>query len=222
MTDPATPPVPPTGTAPGFIPTQGYQIPPGYGPTPPVYYYRPAPPPVAADGRPLAEAGDRLVAWLIDSALIFVAMLIPGVPVFYWVIRRAIDTINANLPPASSDVQFQTGPLFRPLFESEAVAVAVLLPFSVLITYLYFVIYMARTGQTLGKKIMKITTVRQVDGGPISRIQARKRWLVMSISSLVAPYFQYADLLWLLWDKPYRQCLHDKCAETVVVKVRGE
>jgi hypothetical protein len=32
-------------------------------------------------------------------------------------------------------------------------------------------------------------------------------------------YVGLLDPLWCLWDKPYRQCLHDKPAKTVVVKV---
>ena len=33
------------------------------------------------------------------------------------------------------------------------------------------------------------------------------------------PFFSYVDGLWQLWDKPYLQTLHDKFAQTVVVKV---
>ena len=33
------------------------------------------------------------------------------------------------------------------------------------------------------------------------------------------PFFSYLDGLWQLWDKPFLQTLHDKAAQTVVVKV---
>ena len=42
--------------------------------------------------------------------------------------------------------------------------------------------------------------------------------LVMFVVGAFVPFFNLIDVLWLLWDKPYRQCLHDKFAKTVVVK----
>jgi uncharacterized RDD family membrane protein YckC len=78
-----------------------------------------------------------------------------------------------------------------------------------------------RAGQTVGKRVMKIKIVRATDGGPIDRRLARRRWVVEVLGSLFGPYFSYADGLWQLWDQPFRQCLHDKCADTLVVKVTG-
>ncbi len=34
----------------------------------------------------------------------------------------------------------------------------------------------------------------------------------------VVPFFYLLDLLWQLWDQPYRQCLHDKITNTIVVR----
>ena len=39
------------------------------------------------------------------------------------------------------------------------------------------------------------------------------------IVGAVVPFLSWLDGLWQLWDKPYQQCLHDKVAQTVVVKV---
>jgi hypothetical protein len=33
------------------------------------------------------------------------------------------------------------------------------------------------------------------------------------------PFFNLLDGLWMLWDKPYLQALHDKAADTAVIKV---
>ena len=42
---------------------------------------------------------------------------------------------------------------------------------------------------------------------------------VQSPATLLEPFLGYLDGFWQLWDKPYRQCLHDKWPRTVVVKV---
>ena len=39
------------------------------------------------------------------------------------------------------------------------------------------------------------------------------------VAGSFVPVLSYLDGLWQLWDKPWQQCLHDKFAETVVVKV---
>ena len=46
-------------------------------------------------------------------------------------------------------------------------------------------------------------------------------WVIIGQTGtqLYVPFFSWIDGLWQLWDQPYRQCLHDKWAGTVVVKV---
>jgi uncharacterized RDD family membrane protein YckC len=48
---------------------------------------------------------------------------------------------------------------------------------------------------------------------------AAKRYLVENVGGTLVPFLFYLDGLWQLWDKPYQQTLHDKFAQTVVVKV---
>ncbi len=107
-------------------------------------------------------------------------------------------------------------------------AIALVTLVSGLASYLYDVVYMQRSGQTVGKRIMKLRVVRVEDGGPIEVRHARRRWLAQDgvamlamiplVGSLVGMY-QWLDWLWLLWDKPNRQCLHDKYGKTAVVKL---
>jgi uncharacterized RDD family membrane protein YckC len=193
--------------------------PPGYAFPPP------PPPPTGPGGVPLATVWERFAAYAIDVATCAVANVIPvlifGAVVFDQM-RQAYDklrvldreTVNGQIP--------DFWPTFRHILLIEGIGIAILLPISMAITYLYFVTYMHRAGQTFGKRAMKITIVDASDGSPITKAQARKRWLVEQPAGLLAPYFSYADGLWLLWDKPYQQCLHDKCAETVVVKINRE
>jgi len=44
------------------------------------------------------------------------------------------------------------------------------------------------------------------------------RWAVFEVFSLIAGgLLLIIDCLWPLWDKPWRQALHDKVARTIVV-----
>ncbi|CAM5711716.1 RDD domain-containing protein OS=Streptomyces glaucescens OX=1907 GN=SGLAU_13235 PE=4 SV=1 [Streptomyces glaucescens] len=43
---------------------------------------------------------------------------------------------------------------------------------------------------------------------------ALRRWLVYSVSGLL--FVGVVGVLWCLWDKPWRQCWHDKAARTFV------
>ena len=77
---------------------------------------------------------------------------------------------------------------------------------------------MFRSGQTIGKRIMKLR-VQPVDPRlALTRRIALKRYAVIMLTSLV-PALGWVDGLWQLWDKPWRQCLHDKFAQTLVIKL---
>jgi uncharacterized RDD family membrane protein YckC len=212
-------------TAPGHVypaPAYGYP-PPGHAYPPPGFGFPPPPPPVAPGGAPLADIGERFLAHLIDAVILMFCNFIPIALALFLVANRIFDAF-ADMTTANdagiqgAQVHDPSHPLMRILL-LELILVAILLPLTLVISYLYMVTYMSRTGQTVGKRVMKLKIVSAIDGSSITRSTARKRWLVAQPASLIGPYFTYADSLWLLWDKPYRQCLHDKCAETVVVKL---
>jgi uncharacterized RDD family membrane protein YckC len=203
---PPPPPTPPGGYAPppGYPPTTGYSVPAGARPSGPG---RPGVP-SGPGGAPLAEFSDRLLAYLLDSLILGAAMAVPMLAVIIGVVLIMGDSMTAGSPQDA--VRFL-------IFE--VVFFVVVFPLMAAATYLYFVTLMHRTGQTFGKRVMKIRVVRSLDGGPIDIRAARRRWVTTHLANLIAPYFNWADGLWQLWDQPYRQCLHDKCASTVVVKV---
>jgi uncharacterized RDD family membrane protein YckC len=90
---------------------------------------------------------------------------------------------------------------------------------SLLCQYLYTVELLVRwNGQTPGKRIMKIRVIQIQPGVRLTRGVAAKRFLV-TLAGAFVPLLPLLDGLWQLWDKPLRQCLHDKAAETVVVKI---
>jgi uncharacterized RDD family membrane protein YckC len=170
-----------------------------------------APPPyvppvqLGPGGEPLAEVWERLLAYLLDSLVLILPTLIAELVAFVPFLVVLI-TSDGKPSPAAAIVSASAG-------------VVLLFALIVAVSYCYEVVYMHRTGQTVGRRVMKIKIVTATDGGPIDRRTATRRWLVKQVAPLVAWYgFSYANVLWQLWDKPYRQCLHDKCADTVVVK----
>ena len=181
---------------------------------------RPLPPkPTTPDGRPLAEFSDRLLAFLVDAALFFVVSLIIIVPAFvgmYFVLAGTVGKIEYDADG-------------NPINEPSVAAVALpllaiyggVLVLAVLFSYLYEVEHaLRRQGTTWGKRVMKIKIVPLADStAPVTRAMLIKRWLVWYVLSSVVPFFRWIDGFWQLWDQPYKQCLHDKWAATVVVKV---
>jgi uncharacterized RDD family membrane protein YckC len=98
----------------------------------------------------------------------------------------------------------------------------------VLLSALVFVLYFAyeggmtsSRGQTLGKMALRIRVARLADGS----VPGRAGWARAAVYALpgvllviaIGPLYWLVNSLWCTWDRPYRQCLHDKAAKTVVV-----
>ncbi len=218
---PAAPQFGPPGYAPWTPPPAGPYGPAPHGPAPygpapygPVQVPGHPPAPTAPDGRRLADFGDRLVACLIDAAVmgaVSAVLIVPGLIAFFlWFTDRMRDEIAAGPgePPSFGSV---VGPwllVYAGVFLLALVA-----------NYLYEVEYACRhNGQSIGKRAMKIRIVPLDPSATYHRGLALKRWLIMDVVGTLLPGFIYVDGLWQLGDKPYRQCLHDKYATTVVVK----
>jgi uncharacterized RDD family membrane protein YckC len=196
------------------------QPPLGYGPPPGTHHapppgWRPLPPaPVAPGGRPLADFGTRLLAYLIDSAIVSgVAMVIAVPAVIVFVLMRMDELVPAEpgaVPPPGA-----FGDFVGPFLLMEAGIILLLL----VGYYVYYVEIMYRTGQTVGKKAMRIRVVPLDPAARLTRGMAAKRYAVECVAGLFVPFLVYVDGFWQLWDKPFQQTLHDKAAQTVVIKV---
>ncbi|MCT2279673.1 RDD family protein [Micromonospora chalcea] len=208
---PAGPAVPAQHVPPGYAGPPGYP-PPGY--PPPGYAPAPLPPPVAPNGQPLASFGDRLIAYLIDTAVAMAVTMVLLLPVFLLVFFRMIDEIEQAGPNGPEPVDLWTN-MFLPLLAAELGVLLLMLVFY----WIYHVEYARRTGQTLGKKVMKLRIVPVQPDATLSRGMLGKRWAVEFAGGMFVPFLSYLDGFWQLWDKPWQQCLHDKFAGTVVVKV---
>lgn len=79
----------------------------------------------------------------------------------------------------------------------------------------YFVFFIGRTGQTLGKKAMGIKVVKVDTMDHPTYLDAFLREVVGKFLSAIVFLLGY---LWAFWD-PRKQTWHDKIAKTVVVKV---
>lgn len=192
---------------------------PTYGPgyPPPTYGPGYPPPALGPAGQPLASFSDRLLALLVDSAVGLGIGLVLGVP--------AVIIFMIWVMPGMFEVQ-PDGTIAEPDFLGDFLLPFLLLELGLLIvgfaiSYVYYVEMMFRSGQTLGKKMMKIRIVPLDPFTTLNRAAAAKRFLVQNVAAAFIPGLSYVDGLWQLWDKPYQQCLHDKFARTVVVKVPG-
>ena len=200
------------GPPPGYPPYYGppYYGPPQFGPP----GWRPQPVPLSPDGRPLADFGTRLLAYTIDTALLTAVAAVVFLPVFIWLFVSLMPDMAATgdpYAPATPDLG-AIGVKF-------VLAEVGLILFLLVGYYVYYVEMMFRTGQTIGKKLIKVRVVPSTPGATLTRGMAAKRYLVEFVGGLVIPLFSYLDGFWQLWDKPYQQTLHDKVAGTVVVKV---
>lgn len=203
----------PYGSAPppgdGAQPPYGGTPPPGGG-TPPPYGGGGTPPPYGGDPYgsgggygaqdplagmpPLADSGKRVLARIIDLILVGIV-----VGLLSW----AFGTSEYETDPDKIQYGRQFG---------QSLLAAVL--------YIgYDTFMMAKTGQTLGKKLMKLR-VATLDNGATPSVQTN---LIRAVVLWIPAVFCCACIWtaicggWSFFDKPYKQGLHDKAAKTVVV-----
>ena len=77
------------------------------------------------------------------------------------------------------------------------------------------ILFVSRNGQTIAKKMLGIKVVRS-DGSPASL--GRIFWLRNVVNSVLAivPFYGLVDALLIFGEA--RQCVHDKIADTIVIK----
>jgi uncharacterized RDD family membrane protein YckC len=219
-------PVPPQGPAPvpGFVPPQGPPAPwagqpTGWVPPPQQGAWPPPAVPFAPNGQPLASFADRLLAYLLDGLILGLVGMIFTVPLMILWMVTVMDWTAAN--SGYNDAYGQPVPdEFFQLFGTMMVVFAGIFAVNLVLTYLYLVEYQLRKGgETVGKRVMKLRVIKVQPGELLTRGDLTKRWAVERVAGIFVPFFSYLDGFWQLWDKPLQQCLHDKAAKTVVVKV---
>ncbi|QBI53505.1 RDD family protein [Streptomonospora litoralis] len=152
---------------------------------------------------PPAGYGARAGAYLLDgflSTLLFTAVFFGPYLLFAWLAAPAEDlAVGIGL----------------------VVSVPVLLCLAGFLSFAYHWLPHARSGQTPGKRVFGIKVVRLDTGRPPSPGPAAGRQLVALALGAATGIGTVVDLLWPLWDEPYRQSVHDKAVDTRVIRVRG-
>ncbi|MFC7974642.1 RDD family protein [Streptomyces cinereoruber] len=161
-----------------------------------------------ASARP-AGLGRRLVARVIDSV---VTGALAGAAAFPFV-TAALDHIEGKIEAArQSGTTVQVWLVDSTTSVQFGIVLAVLL----VIGLLYEVLPTAKWGRTLGKKLCGIQ-VRDIEAHePPTFGGALKRWLVYGVLGLLA--VGVLNVLWCVFDRPWRQCWHDKAARTFVAR----
>jgi uncharacterized RDD family membrane protein YckC len=144
---------------------------------------------------PLASLGQRFLARLVDTVVLVVLDLLMGAAV--------LGSDLAHPADAGYGKQILAGTLTFVAY------------------FLYEGAMTASRGQTLGKILLGIRAARLADGA----VPGGAGWTRAAVYALpgvlgailIGPLFWLLNSLWCTWDKPYRQCLHDKAARTVVV-----
>ncbi|GAA0528813.1 MULTISPECIES: RDD family protein [Streptomyces] len=140
---------------------------------------------------PLAHLGRRLIARIIDALLI-------GIPV-----GLVLSAITGGYDPVDGSARSTIVTLIY-----------------VLVYFVYEGLMLTRDGQTVGKKAMKIRVALLENGQPPAGPAGWVRAGVYALPEIVPCcgfVFWLINVLWCTWDRPYRQCLHDKAARTLVV-----
>jgi uncharacterized RDD family membrane protein YckC len=159
-----------------------------------------------SEARP-APLGKRLIARLLDTVVLAGVTAVAAVPLGTKAIDHVDEKIDAaKLSGETVTVWFLDGTTSVYL----GIVLAVLLVFGVL----YEALPTAKWGRTLGKKLLGLE-VRDIEGHQSPTFGgAVRRWLVYCVPGLLL--IGVVGVAWCLFDRPWRQCWHDKAAHTFV------
>ncbi|MEE4423264.1 RDD family protein [Streptomyces bugieae] len=160
----------------------------------------------AAQGHP-AGLGRRLAARLIDTLVLGAATAAVAVPMW----STVTDHIDAKVEAARQSgrqvtvylIDGTTAPVF-------ATILAVLLIGGAL----YEALPVLKWGRTLGKKLCGVRVLDIESHDTPMLAAALKRWFCYSVLGVLA--VGLVNVVWCVFDRPWRQCWHDKLARTFV------
>ncbi|MEV5797301.1 RDD family protein [Streptomyces collinus] len=159
-----------------------------------------------AAARP-AGLGKRLAARLVDSLVVGAVTAAAAVPLG----TRAVDHVQQKIDEARLSGRTVTVWLID---GTTGTSLAIVLGVLLVSGVLYEVLPTAKWGRTLGKKLCGLE-VRDIEAHePPGFGAALRRWLVYSVPGLLG--IGIVGVLWCVFDRPWRQCWHDKAAHTFV------
>jgi uncharacterized RDD family membrane protein YckC len=151
----------------------------------------------------------RLLARLIDSVIVGVAVAAVGVPLG----TAAYDHIQQKIDAARRTGETVTVWLID---GTTSVQLAIFLAVVLVTGLLYEVLPTAKWGRTLGKKLFGLKVLDIESQYEPGFWPALRRWLTHTV--LGALVIGFLGLAWCLFDRPWRQCWHDKAARTFVAR----
>ena len=146
----------------------------------------------------LADRGTRLGAAILDGLIMFAMIYLP-----FLVAMIGQGGLEGG------EATFEEG-------VSPVAIIGILLTLAGFVAWCWLtILYVKRNGQSIAKKLLNIKVVRS-DGSPASL--GRIFWLRNVVNGLlgVIPLYGLVDILFIFGES--RQCLHDKIADTIVVK----
>ncbi|MEU9712191.1 RDD family protein [Streptomyces sp. NPDC047967] len=159
-----------------------------------------------ASARP-AGLGKRFAARLVDNLVLGAVVGAVAVPLSV----RAIDHIDRKITAAKETGETVTVWL---LDSTTGALLGALLAAFLLLGFLLEALPTAKWGRTLGKKLFGLD-VRDIESHDTPSLGAAlRRWLVYGVLGLLV--LGAVNVLWCLFDRPWRQCWHDKAARTFV------
>jgi uncharacterized RDD family membrane protein YckC len=164
-------------------------------------------PAAAQDRARPAPLGKRLAARVVDSLVLGAVAAVAAVPLG----SAAYDHIQQK-----TDVARQSGETVTVWLIDGTTGVQLAFVAAVVVVsgLLYEVLPTAKWGRTLGKKLLGLKVLDiESQGGPGFRA-ALRRWLTHTVLDALA--IGFVGLAWCLFDRPWRQCWHDKVARTFV------
>ncbi len=216
-------PLPPgTPVPPGLFP--GDKLPPGAIPV--LLPGRPVPtlvsivPAAVAHGLPIAPMWSRLLARLIDIC----AVLALNIVVNGWFVYQYWQEIYPEVSAAFR--ASMAGEKVEPLASSARLSYLeiVIIVLAAALWFAYEVPAIAGSGQTLGKRVMRVKVMRQESTDAIGFGRAIRRWNPLGLPTLlwycgIGFILQIIDCLSPVFDWPLRRAFHDRSAATVVVRI---
>ncbi|WP_223774867.1 RDD family protein [Streptomyces sp. 135] len=167
---------------------------------------RSSPPRAQASARP-AGLGRRLAARLVDTVALAAVTGAAALPLG----AEAADHVDSKIDAAKLSGEKTTVWL---LDGTTAGYLGIILAVLLLFGVVYEALPTAKWGRTLGKKVCGIEVWDIEEHEPPTFAAALRRWLVYSVPCLLV--VGVVGVLWCLFDKPWRQCWHDKAANTFV------
>lgn len=156
-----------------------------------------------------AGLGRRLVARVFDSLVVGAVTAAAAVPLGAAAYRHVTDKVDAaRLSGEQVTVWLIDG--------TTGVQLGIVLAVMLVAGLLYEVLPTVKWGRTLGKKLTGLQVLDIESQLPPGFGAAVRRWLTHTL--LDAVVIGFVGLAWCLFDRPWRQCWHDKAARTFVAK----